>query len=229
VVAVVPARAGSRGLAGKNLRTVGGQSLVERAVRAAREAGIDRVVVTTDGPDIAAEAERLGCTTVSRPAELAGDTSRTVDAVVHAVRALGLPDDAWVVLLQPTSPLRTAQDVVAALERHAAGDAGTTLTGCVVEHHPLKQLLVDPSGEARPVRDWPDLEAPRQVLPLAVRPNGAVYVTAVGSLLGAGSVIVPPVAVVQMPEERSIDVDDAAALARARASVGDEPGDPEVG
>jgi N-acylneuraminate cytidylyltransferase len=54
-----------------------------------------------------------------------------------------------------------------------------------------------------------------------VRPNGAVYVTAVGSLLGSGSVIVPPVAVVEMPEDRSIDVDDAAGLARARASAGD--------
>ena len=219
VVAVVPARAGSRGLPGKNLARIGGLSLVGHAVRAARDAGVEEVVVTTDGADIAAEARELGCTVVDRPAELATGDSRTVDAVLHAVRTLALPDGTLVLLLQPTSPLRTGADVRAVLDRHAAGDVGTTLTGCAVGHHPLKQLLVDDAGTASPVRTWADLEAPRQQLPRALRPNGAVYVTAAGAMAAAGAVLVPPLAVVEMPEERSLDVDTAEDLAAARALV----------
>lgn len=226
VVAVIPAREGSRGLPGKNLMTVGGQSLIERAVRAARDGGVDEVVVTTDGAEIAAEAQRLGCTTVLRPAELATAASRTVDALLHAAAELGLADDTLIVLLQPTSPLRTGGDVRAALVRHAVGEVGTTLTGCLVEHHPLKQLLVGPNGTVGPVRSWPDLEAPRQELPRAVRPNGAVYVTSLRDMVRSRSVVVPPLAIVEMPEDRSLDVDDAAALDRARAIAdGDDPAD----
>jgi N-acylneuraminate cytidylyltransferase len=109
--------------------------------------------------------------------------------------------------------------VRAVLDRHAAGDVGSTLTGCAVGHHPLKQLLVDDAGTASPVRTWADLEAPRQQLPRALRPNGAVYVTAAGAMAAAGAVLVPPLAVVEMPEERSLDVDTAADLATARARL----------
>ncbi|MGY2066889.1 acylneuraminate cytidylyltransferase family protein [Blastococcus sp. SYSU DS0619] len=221
VVAVVPARAGSRGLPGKNLMTVGGASLVARAVRSARGAGIEQVVVSTDGADIAAEAERLGATVVHRPAELSTGSSRTVSALLHAAEALDLPDDATVVLLQPTSPLRTAGDVRAVLERHARGDVRTTLTVTPAEHHPYKQLLVGPDGSARPVRTWPDLEAPRQELPEALRINGAVYATALGAMRAADSVIVPEVAAVPMPAERSADVDTLQDLDRVRAAAGD--------
>ena len=133
------------------------------------------------------------------------------------LRALALPGDTLVLLLQPTSPLRTGDDVRAVLDRHAAGDVGSTLTGCAVGHHPLKQLLVDDAGTASPVRTWADLEAPRQQLPRALRPNGAVYVTAAGAMAAAGAVLVPPLAVVEMPEERSLDVDTAEDLAAARA------------
>jgi len=219
IVAVVPARAGSSGLPGKNLMTVGGATLVERAVRSARDAGVLEVVVSTDGPAIAAESDRLGCTTVLRPAELSTGTSRTVDALLHAAGELGLPDDTLVLLLQPTSPLRSAADVRATLERHATGDVATTLTGCAAEHHPLKQLLVDAAGTATPVGTWSDLEAPRQLLPRALRPNGAVYLTAVGDMARHRSVVVAPLAVVEMPRDRSLDVDDAETLALARAAA----------
>lgn len=223
VVAVVPARAGSQGLPGKNLMRIGDHSLVGWAVRAARDAGIDDVVLTTDGAALAAEGRRLGCTVVDRPAELATSSSRTVDAVLHVITALRLPADTWVVLLQPTSPLRTGDDVRATLARHAAGDVRTTLTGCPVPHHPLKQLLLDDDGSARPVGTWPDLEAPRQLLPRAVRPNGAVYVSEAGVVAAAGSVVVAPLAVVEMPEWRSLDVDTADDLTEARARAAGDP------
>jgi N-acylneuraminate cytidylyltransferase len=69
------------------------------------------------------------------------------------------------------------------------------------------------------VRTLDDLEAPRQQLPRALRTNGAVYVTAAGDMAAAQAVLVPPLAVVEMPEERSLDVDTAADLAAARAAL----------
>ncbi|MCZ2829759.1 acylneuraminate cytidylyltransferase family protein [Modestobacter sp. VKM Ac-2986] len=216
VVAIVPARAGSRGLPGKNLATVGGTSLVGRAVRAARAAGVQTVAVSTDGAEIAAEATRLDATVVHRPPALAADDSRTVDALLHVADTLALDPDTLLVLLQPTSPLRGPEDVAAVLERHAVGDVRTTLTACRAEHHPYKELVLNSSGRAVPVHDWSALEAPRQQLPPAYRINGAVYAVAVGDLRRAGAVVVPDVAVVEMPEHRSIDIDGAADLARAR-------------
>jgi N-acylneuraminate cytidylyltransferase len=219
VVAVVPARSGSRGLPGKNLMTVGRHSLVARAVLCARGAGVPEVVVTTDGAAIAAEAERLGATVVRRPAELSTGDSRTVTALLHVADTLTLPADATILLLQPTSPLRVAQDVLAVLARHAEGDVQTTLTATPLDHHPFKQLLVSPEGRAHPVHTWPDLEAPRQDLPAAVRINGAVYATTLGAMRSHSAVVVPEVAVVEMPAERSIDIDTREDLQRAREAV----------
>lgn len=200
--------------------TVGDTSLVGRAVLAARDAGVTDVVVTTDGPDIAREAERLGAGVVRRPPELATGSSRTVTALLHAAGVLQLSDDTTVLLLQPTSPLRTADDVRAVLDRHGRGDVGTTLTATAAEHHPWKQLLVSADGRARPVRTWADLESPRQALPEAWRINGAVYATAVGAMRAADSVVVPEIAVIPMPPERSLDVDTIADLDAARRAAG---------
>jgi N-acylneuraminate cytidylyltransferase len=216
--AVVPARAGSKGLPGKNVAPLAGSPLVEHAIaQAQRVAGVDEVVVTTDDPQVAAIGARRGAHLVDRPAELAGDLARSVDAVVHALDAVGAADEDRVVLLQPTSPLRTDEDVTACLAR--AGDVGAVVTVCEVDHHPFKGF-VEVDGELTPVRHLDDLEAPRQALPRAVRPNGAVYVVGVGQLRREGRFLAAPVTVVEVPLERSLDVDTAADLARAEAILG---------
>src|SRR4051812_12992965 len=100
VVAVIPARAGSKGIPGKNLRTVGGRSLVRRAVESARAARlVDGVVVSTDGDDIAAEAVAAGARVVRRPAELAGDEASSESALLHTLEELRAVGDEPEVLL----------------------------------------------------------------------------------------------------------------------------------
>jgi N-acylneuraminate cytidylyltransferase len=216
--AVVPARAGSKGLPGKNVAPLAGLPLVEHALaQAQRVAGVDEVVVTTDDPQVAAIATRRGVHLVDRPADLAGDLARSVDAVVHALGAVGAADEDRVVLLQPTSPLRSDEDVAACLAR--AAEVGAVVTVCEVEHHPFNGF-VEVDGDLHPVRDLDDLEAPRQALPRAVRPNGAVYVVGVGQLRREGRFLAAPVTVVEVPLERSLDVDTAADLARAEAILG---------
>lgn len=217
--AVVPARAGSKGLPGKNVAPLAGLPLVEHAiVQAERVAGIDEVVVTTDDPQVAAIATRRGAHLVDRPSELAGDLARSVDAVVHALGAVGAADGDRVVLLQPTSPLRSDEDVERCLAR--AGDVGAVVTVCEVDHHPFKGF-VEVDGELNPVRHLDDLEAPRQALPRALRPNGAVYVVGAGQLRAEGRFLAAPVTVVEVPLERSLDVDTAADLERAETVLGD--------
>jgi N-acylneuraminate cytidylyltransferase len=220
VVAVVPARGGSVGFPGKNLAPFLGRPLVATAVRVGL-AVTDRVLVSTDDEQIGRVARDAGAELVRRPAELAGPTSRTVDAVRHAVDDRALPDDTIVVLLQPTSPLRTADDVRECLRLHGNRSTGSVVQVTeIADHHPWKScVLVDGAdGEKtlRPVRDWADLEAPRQSLPAALRPTGGVYVISAGDLRTHHKFFVPDVLGQVIPAARSVDVDGPADLAVAQ-------------
>jgi YrbI family 3-deoxy-D-manno-octulosonate 8-phosphate phosphatase len=124
VVAVIPARGGSKGVPGKNLRRVGGVPLIGRAVAAARAATrIDRVVVSTDDAEIAAVAREWGAEVVDRPHHLAGDTASSETALLHALDALriqGVETDI-LVFLQATSPFIDPADLDDAIGRVATG------------------------------------------------------------------------------------------------------------
>ncbi|MBC6451111.1 acylneuraminate cytidylyltransferase family protein [Actinokineospora xionganensis] len=220
VVAVVPARGGSVGFPGKNLAPFLGRPLVAHAVATAAAAqGVDRVVVSTDDPDIAAAGAAAGAETVRRPDILAAWDSRTVDAVTHAATALGLADDTLIVLIQPTSPLRTAADIEECLALHANRATGSVVQMTTSdEHHPWKAcVLVD--GVLRPARDWPDLEAPRQALPPVLRPTGGVYVVGTGDLRAHNRFFVPEVLPQVVDPDRAVDIDreDDLVVARRRA------------
>ncbi|WP_395638395.1 cytidylyltransferase domain-containing protein [Pseudolysinimonas sp.] len=124
VVAVIPARGGSKGVPGKNLRRVGGIPLVARAVAAARDASrVDRVVVSTDDAEIAAVAREWGAEVVDRPADLSGDTASSESALLHALDVLGGHgiEAGILVFLQATSPFIDAADLDDAIGRVAEG------------------------------------------------------------------------------------------------------------
>ncbi|MGB9578379.1 MAG: acylneuraminate cytidylyltransferase family protein, partial [Halothiobacillaceae bacterium] len=110
VLALIPARGGSKGLPGKNLRALGGKPLIQWSIEAAqRSRFVTRVVVSSDDPTILTAARAAGAETpFVRPAELAQDDTSSIDVVFHALDQL--PPFDWVVLLQPTSPLRTSED-----------------------------------------------------------------------------------------------------------------------
>ena len=115
VLCVIPARAGSKGVPGKNLAIVGGRSLLARAVQAALAARwVDEVVVSTDDDVIAAAARAAGAGVVRRPAELSGDLASSESAVLHAVHEVEMRNGTAVdvaVLVQCTSPFVTAADI----------------------------------------------------------------------------------------------------------------------
>lgn len=214
VVAVIPARAGSKGVPGKNLRQVHGRSLVVRAIDAARGVvGVGRIIVSTDSDDIEAEALRHGAEVVRRPREIAGDDAATIDAVLHALQAAGI-DQGTCVLLQPTSPMREPRDVRDALDRFVSKPAGSVISVCECEHHPFKTILQTDEG-ARPMVDPASLETPRQQLPKALRVNGAIYINDVSDLHRTRRFFIEPVDFHEMPADRSLDIDTERDLAMA--------------
>jgi CMP-N,N'-diacetyllegionaminic acid synthase len=153
VIALIPARAGSRGIPGKNTRTLGGRSLVGWAVYCAAQSGVcDRIIVSTDDPTLLYGAG-CGAEMLPRPSVLAGDDTPMLDVVRHAQQAIpGQPTDVWV-LLQPTQPLRTPARVRQMAEALYGGyDSAVTVTELPKTHHPVFACAIDyvedDSGEA---------------------------------------------------------------------------------
>jgi YrbI family 3-deoxy-D-manno-octulosonate 8-phosphate phosphatase len=209
VVAVIPARGGSKGVPGKNLAPVAGVPLVVRAVRAARAAGrVDRVLVSTDDPLIAAAARDAGAEVVLRPAHLAGDTASSESALLHALDAAA-PDADVVVLVQCTSPFVTAADVDAVTGPVADGHADAALTAA-----PSHGFLWRPDGTG--INHDPTGRARRQDRPAELLETGAAYAMRVTGLRRTGSRFFGRVRPVVVDPARTLEIDEPADLDRAR-------------
>ncbi|MEO8679076.1 MAG: acylneuraminate cytidylyltransferase family protein [Vicinamibacterales bacterium] len=208
ILAIIPARGGSRGLPGKNILAVGGRPMIAWSIDAARHAAsIDRVVVSTDDKEIAAVARACGGEVPGlRPAELARDDTPGVDPIVHMVQSLRTSEDYapdYVMVLQPTSPLRTAGDIEAAVALLRARKAAAVVSVCAVTQHLAWMKRVDPDGRMAAPHEAP----PRQEVQPQYVLNGAIYLVATESLMATHSLYAEPTYVYVMPAERSIDVD----------------------
>ena len=153
VLAVVPARGGSKGVPLKNLREVAGRTLIAHVGEVIRNVPeIDRAVVSTDHEGIAAAAETAGIAApFRRPESLSGDRIGDVDVLTDALQATEALDGVHyeiVVMLQPTSPLRTSADVSATIRRLVEGgwDSVWTVSRTDTKAHPVKQLAVSDDG-----------------------------------------------------------------------------------
>lgn len=177
VIAVVPARSGSKGFPNKNMARIGGRSLLELAIQVGKDARlIDDVYVSTDSQEYADVAAKAGAKVAGlRPPALAGDAVKTSAVVVDLLRQLKI-DNGVVVLLQPTSPIRTpgdVDDVVKILEREDV-DAVATVEP-LDEPHPEKVKRRNAGGILESYIAGVSSETPRQQLPPAYRLNGAIY------------------------------------------------------
>jgi N-acylneuraminate cytidylyltransferase len=206
IIAVITAREGSKGVINKNLREVAGMSLVGRAIYAAINAKIfDKVILTTDGIKIAEEGEKLGAEVVFRPSELSGDSSKSIDAVVHAITQTGI-NEGIVVLLQPTSPLRKSKHIIEAVDKFKSSEAASLVSVCESEHHPYKTFILE-SDELEVIKDIRYLDMPRQEMPKSYRLNGAVFVNSIDELIAKKSFYNLPIEVYEMDAQSSIDID----------------------
>jgi len=210
VLGIIPARGGSKGVPGKNVRLLAGKPLIAHSVEAARHAKvISRVVVSSDSEDIMEVGRRYGAETPLRRApELAADTTPMHDVVRHALETLRAADGYhpdWIVLLQPTSPFRRASHIDDAFEL-LQGTAADSLTSvCLVEHSPYWMRTVTSEGYLQPILEAPSYTR-RQDLPPVYRLNGALYVTT-PALIADGSILGRSVLPYVMTQTDSIDID----------------------
>ena len=216
-VALVPMRAGSKGLPGKNLRDLDGLPLYAHSVRVAQKAGAEAVLISTDISAVLAAEHGPGVVPVVRPAELATDSAQMAEVVLHALSAeagLAIDDDAIVVLLQPTSPLRSTADVLRAVDAIAGAEGKLAMGVTRVDSGVLKYgRVID--GRFEPLSQPEHCFANRQSLPPVYRPNGAVYAFRAGWFRKNGGFETPDIVAVEMNAARSIDVDCIEDLERA--------------
>ena len=219
VLGIITARGGSKGIPGKNLKLLAGKPLLAYTVDTARRSGaLDRVILSTEDEAIATAGRDLGCDVpFMRPLDLAHDDTPHLPVIQHATRwmeeRVSYRPDA-VMILQPTSPLRTAQDIVAAIELldRSGADSVLSVNEVPAHSHPMRTLRVDNAGNAvlfvsgEPVRKRINR---RQDLPPAWVMNGAIYACRTRVLFDAEpSLYGNRVVAYRMPAERSISIDD---------------------
>lgn len=211
VLALIPARGGSKGIPGKNIADLAGKPLIAWTIEAAKGCpGIDAIVLSTDDPAIASVAARFGCAVpFMRPPELATDESSSMDVVYHALEQL--PGFDVVVLLQPTSPLRASADIEMCL--NLLKNAPAVVSMRPSQDHPYLTYQINDGGTLTPfVQPVPGKSLRRQDLPGAWCLNGAIYAADIDWLKEQGGFISSETAAYQMPSERSIDIDTPADL-----------------
>ncbi len=216
-LALIPARGGTKGLSGKNIIDLAGKPLIVHTIEAARQSGaFEKVVVSTDDPAIAEVSQAAGVEVLMRPAELAQDHSSSLDVIAHALAAFGLELGSFC-LLQPTSPLRNSDHIreAAALFRDSA--VTSVISARELEHHPLKSLIRQQDGSYAPVCQLKDLVSPRQALPQAIAPNGAIYLCDTDRFRATGGLFYPNTVFYLMSARDSVDIDTRADLVQAEA------------
>lgn len=209
ICAIIPARGGSKGFPRKNVRLMAGKPLVAHTILAAQGSRYIRdCVLTTEDPEIREIGAGYGAEVVDRPAHLAGDLTTSQEVVRHVLEQLDAEGrrPEYFVLLQPTSPLRTAQHIDACIEEFFRSGASCAISVTVSEHSPFK-ALVSEGGRLAPLFDAASLHQPRQTLPRTYRQNGAIYLMTSALFLERNTFFVDPAMPFVMPPEASIDID----------------------
>jgi CMP-N,N'-diacetyllegionaminic acid synthase len=221
VLGVIPARGGSKAIPGKNIADLAGRPLIAWTAAAAHGSGLTRTVLSTDDERIAAVGREVGLDVpFSRPAELATDSASSIDVALHALDAVTQAGDApydAVMLLQPTTPFRTTEDIDAAIALLGASGADSVISVVDVGgHHPARMKRLDGDRLVDPPYAEAVENQPRQELePLFIR-NGAIYLTRV-AVLRTRSFRGSDARALVMPSERSVNIDVPLDLLLARA------------
>ncbi len=212
ILALIPARGGSKGIPRKNLAPLAGQPLIAWTIAAALGSkNLSRVIVSTDDAEIAEVARQHGADVpFLRPPELAADESGALGVVLHALdwlaESAGEPPE-YVLLLQPTSPLRATADIDAAIALAHARDADAVLGVCEAVPHPFLARRVDEAGVLTDFLPVDEKLVRRQDFPYAYVLNGAIYLNRCASLRTARTFQPPGALALIMPRERSLDID----------------------
>jgi CMP-N,N'-diacetyllegionaminic acid synthase len=176
-LAIIPARGGSKRLPRKNVLDLAGKPLIAWTIDAAKSSKyIDSIVVTSDDAEILQVAKDLSVDTIKRPVELASDTATTFDAIEHTIQQVHGKYD-FVILLQPTSPLRTAKHIDEAIELLAHRNTDAVISVCETDHSPLWSNTISKDGSLEGFISEDIKNNRGQDLPSYFRLNGAIYIS----------------------------------------------------
>lgn len=209
---LIPAKGGSKRLARKNVIKLGGRPLLGWAIDVARQCGLmDRIVVSTEDDVIAAAARELGADVpFLRPLHLARDPAGVVDVALHALTTLREQGDDYqtLVILLPTCPFRSADDIRNALQLFRQKNGQFLMSVSRYEHTPFAAMGLGGDQILHPY--FPQYIGKKsQEMPVALRANGAIHVLDVAAFERARSYYAQPLIGYEMPWERSIDIDTA--------------------
>jgi CMP-N-acetylneuraminic acid synthetase len=211
VISVITARAGSKGILRKNIRLLGGKPLMVHSIEASLAASrVSRTLFSTDDEEFAEIARQHGAEVpFMRPPELAADHASHMSVMLHLLDWLEahgeLPDA--LLLLQPTCPLRTAQDLDGAIALMETTGCPAVVGMCETVTHPFLTYALDAQGQLTPFIEHGVNYPRRQDLPPAYQLNGALYLNRSESLRGTNAFQPPGTRPWIMPVERSVDID----------------------
>jgi CMP-N-acetylneuraminic acid synthetase len=223
VVAVIPARAGSKGIPNKNLVDLGGKPLIAWSIEAAIQSKyIDKIIVTSDGEQILSAANAYPeVDTLKRPDELAQDHTPTAPVITHALKECNITAEKYdhLILLQPTSPLRNSGHIDEAIAKMMSSDATALISVAEPEHHPLKSFKKNAQGYLEGIVNNEYPFQPRQALPKAYQPNGAIYIVEMNYFLSHENFYSDKTIEFLMSPESSIDIDTLNDIQKAERHV----------
>lgn len=210
IVAIIPARGGSKGIPQKNLHKVAGKPLIAWTIESAMASKlIDTVIVSSDDEQILDFSKTYNAViNIKRPVELATDNAPTEPVLRHALDELKTEEEhEYLVLLQPTSPLRDVNDIDNAITTLLESEATSLISVTQPDHHPLKSFVKDDEGYLKGLVNNQFPFMPRQELPETYQPNGAIYIVEVKEFLKNNKLFTSRTIAYNMSSERSIDID----------------------
>jgi len=212
MLAIIPARGGSKGIPGKNIKPLCGKPLIAFTIEAAQAAkSINRLILSTDDEKIADVARNFGVEIpFMRPYELAQDNSLAIDNYIYTLERLNAENSKQYnefIVLQPTSPLRTADDIDNAVELFREKNADSVISVCEASHPPAWAKKIVPSGVLKDYYNIDIGNRNRQELETAFIPNGAIFILKLSLIKSYYSYYSDRTYAYVMPPERSLDID----------------------
>lgn len=222
ILAIIPARGGSKGIPYKNIYPLAGKPLLAWTIEATKSVKlIDKIVVSSDDDKILGAAKEYGAEAIKRPAEISGDNSPFSALIFHALDFLKAeekyePD--ILIYLQPTSPLREAGDIDQALALMDEKTEGV-ISAYEVDNKLLKSFVINKDGfmEGAINDDFPFMN--RQDLPKTYMPNGAIYIIRTESFLKTGKLFSDKTKLFLMDKSKSLDIDSVEDVKKAEETI----------
>jgi CMP-N,N'-diacetyllegionaminic acid synthase len=207
-LAIIPARGGSKRLPRKNILDLHGKPLISHSIEAGLNSKyIDKVVVSSDDDEILNISEEFGTEIIKRPDELASDTATTFDAIKHTIENMKKYD--YIILLQPTTPLRNEKHIDEAIEILESKNADAVISVCEMDHSPLWSNTLDESLSMEGFLKDEVLNKRSQDLKKYYRLNGAIYICKTAKLLEEKSFFIKKnIFAYKMDRKASIDIDE---------------------